>query len=119
MDLVQKEIAERISLLMSRLTVNQKQFAGLLGVTQPAVSKYLRDRTPPAPILLKLAELTGTSIEWILTGRENSKAPRAAEPLGSYSVAKALTLKIEQLPAAVQRGLLDLVDSLLTMQKVQ
>ena len=117
MDQTQKAIAGRISLLMNRLAVNQKQIAGLLGVTQPAVSKYLRDRTPPATILLKLAEMTGTSIEWILTGKESGNIPRTAEPLGSYSVAKALTLKIEQLPVAVQKGLLDLVDSLLSVQR--
>ena len=99
---------------MNALGVNQKQFADLLGVTQPAISKYLKDRVPPAPVLLNLARASATSIEWILTGEDQKSFPRVAEPSSTYDIPRSLEDKISRLPILVQKRLGDLIDAMIS-----
>ena len=112
-ELNQKEINGRIGLLMQRLGKNQKQFAGLLGVTQPAVSKYLTVRIPPPAVLLKLARLTGTSIEWILCGDIFFTGTRVAETESSYNPVQTTDDKISLLPVPLQKQVIALLDTLI------
>ena len=109
----QKEVAERITYLMHKMRLNQQQFAGLLGVTQPAVSKYLKERIPPAHVLLKLARASSTSIEWILAGTGAESRLRVAEPSTAYTPSLSLEQKFRQLPLPLQKNLENLVDSIL------
>ncbi|MFO8057016.1 MAG: helix-turn-helix transcriptional regulator [bacterium] len=63
-----KTIQERIkSLRMEGET--QVQFAERLGTTQASISRYINGRQPDRETLLKIAERTGTSLDWLLTGR--------------------------------------------------
>jgi transcriptional regulator with XRE-family HTH domain len=119
MELNRIEINRRISLLMQRLGKNQKQFAHLLGVTQPAVSKYLNERIPPAAVLLKLSRTTGTTIEWILCGEHHQPGDRVAEPDQSYNQTLTADDKIGRLPAALQIKVLALLDTLLETLAVE
>ncbi len=109
----QNQIAERITYLMHRMRLNQKQFADLLGVTQPAVSKYLKVRIPPPLVLLKLARVSSTTIEWILSGEKDSSSLKVAEPSAIYTASLRLNEKIRQLPSPLQKHIENLVDSLL------
>jgi transcriptional regulator with XRE-family HTH domain len=113
MKLNQSEINGRISLLMQRLGNNQLQFARLLGVTQPAVSKYLNGRIPPPAVLFKLARASGTTIEWILCGRHDLAEDRVAENGTSYSLRLSADDKIGRLPTALQKRIIALLDTLL------
>jgi cellulose biosynthesis protein BcsQ len=45
-----------------------KEIATLLGVSNPAVTAYLRGRVPPAEKLVEIAKLTGYNLHWLLTG---------------------------------------------------
>ncbi|HYX72743.1 MAG TPA: helix-turn-helix domain-containing protein [Nitrososphaera sp.] len=45
-----------------------KEIAALLGVSNPAVSSYLRGRIPPAEKLVEIAGITGCNLHWLLTG---------------------------------------------------
>lgn len=68
------QVSIRIKEIMKRVGITQKGLADYLSISQPAVSLYLQGRIPPADALLKIAELGGTTVEWILTGtREPSK----------------------------------------------
>jgi transcriptional regulator with XRE-family HTH domain len=114
MEFNQKEIAERISYLRQVLRINQSEMAILLGVTQPAISKYLNDRVPPPFALLKLARAAGTSIEWILTGVSQDKGvPTVAEPDEPYILEENIQKKIVRLPKDIQKDLETLIDSIL------
>ncbi len=74
-------IQERIkSLRMEGET--QVQFAERLGTTQASISRYVNGRQPDRETLLKIAERTGASLDWLLTGREGS-GEGAADPLDS------------------------------------
>lgn len=113
MEVIQEQVSKRIFFLMQALGANQKSFADLLGVTQPAISKYLKDRTPPPLALLKLAKASGTSIEWILTGQPDLQNKIVAEPEAPYVHTLKNEQKISQLPINVQASINALIDAIL------
>lgn len=113
MEINQEQISKRIFYLMQALGANQKTFADLLGITQPAVSKYLRDRIPPPVVLLKLARAAGTSIEWILTGQIEEHNRMIAEPNADYTTELNINQKVSCLPIPIQAGLNSLIDAIL------
>lgn len=61
-------VAHRINLIRKKQKLTQQQLAEVLSVSQPAVSRYLKDRIPPPGVLVELAHLGKTTIEWILIG---------------------------------------------------
>lgn len=109
----QTKVSERIDSIMQKLSLNQKQLAELLGVTQPAVSMYLSNRIPPAHILLKLSQLSGRTIEWFLTGDIESMIYKVSEPETTYSGRLKLEKKISLLPGEICKNLEVLVDSII------
>jgi transcriptional regulator with XRE-family HTH domain len=113
MEVNQKNVSERINLVMKDLSLTQKQLAEKLGITQPAVSMYLSNRIPPAPVLLKLATLSGKTVEWILTGEIESMIQRVSEPEMTYQARLKLEKKISLLPDEIYKNLEELVDSIL------
>jgi len=115
----QSQVSKRIFYLMQTLGTNQKSFASLLGVTQPAVSKYLNDRIPPPVVLLKLAQAAGTSIEWILTGQNDIQNQVIAEPKAPYESTYNYTQKIALLPISIQSSINTLIDAIFENYKNQ
>jgi predicted transcriptional regulator len=113
MDVNQASISKRILDLKNELKLNQKQFAALLGVTQPAVSKYLKDRIPPPLVLLRLARSAKTSIEWILTGIDERSLLKVAEPVSTYATVLKLDAKISHLPVTLRKCIEDLINEIL------
>jgi len=113
MDVNQDQISKRIFYLMQTLEVNQRSFARLLGVTQPAISKYLKDRIPPPLVLLKLAQATGTSIEWILTGDSDIQNQEIKEPEASYRMTLNIEQKVSRLPIPLQASINTLIDAII------
>jgi transcriptional regulator with XRE-family HTH domain len=66
-----KTLGERIRSLRGKLT--QVEFADLLRIKQPMISRYEADRETPSPrILLRIARHSGASIEWLLTGKDTA-----------------------------------------------
>ena len=65
-----KEIfSERLSELLMEKNMTQKQLAEKAGITEAAVSHYLRgDRKPRSPVLLRIANALDTTPEY-LSGR--------------------------------------------------
>jgi transcriptional regulator with XRE-family HTH domain len=53
------------------LDKNQAEFATELGISQGQLSRYEQGQTEMgAEVLLRLAESTGKTIEWLLTGKD-------------------------------------------------
>ena len=113
MKIDQKKVSERIDAVMQRLSLNQKELAERLGVTQPAVSMYLSNRIPPAHILLHLAHLSGKTMEWFLTGDLETTIGNISEPKASYGNRLMLEKKISLLPKEIYKHIESLVDSIL------
>ena len=113
MEIDQKKVSERIVEIMHKLSLNQKQLADLLGITQPAVSKYLNQRIPPAHILFGISQISGKNMEWFLTGESEILSYKIAEPAVTYDAGLKLEKKISLLPKDIYRRLEQLVDSIL------
>ena len=70
MALDNKKIARRIREIRG-FDCTQKEFAKLLGVSQPTVSKLEKGLVlPNSETLLRLSEMSGKSVDWILKGEE-------------------------------------------------
>ncbi len=62
-------IGQRIRKL--RADGQQENFARQLGITQSQLSKIERGALPPSvEVLIRLREISGKSIDWILTGKK-------------------------------------------------
>ncbi len=114
MEIDQSKVSERIDEIMQKFSLNQKQLADLLGITQPAVSKYLSNRIPPAHILFKMAQISGRRMEWFLTGESEDLLYKVAEPAVTYDAGMKLEKKISLLPKEIYHRLEDLVDSIIS-----
>jgi transcriptional regulator with XRE-family HTH domain len=72
-----KTLSKRIkSLRISGET--QAEFADRLGTTQASISRYLNGRQPDRETLIKIADRTRVSLDWLLTGKENGNDKKAA-----------------------------------------
>jgi len=113
MEIDQTKVSKRIFEIMHKLSLNQNQIADLLKITQPAVSKYLNDRIPPAAILFAIAQISGRSIEWLLTGESKNLSYKVAEPGVIYNGRINLEDKLSLLPKEIYTHIESLVDSIL------
>jgi transcriptional regulator with XRE-family HTH domain len=105
-----KKIAERIELIRQQRKLTQQQLAGELGISQSAISKYLSERIPAPDVLLKLAGLGKTTIEWILTGEKSyffEDSPSAVRERDGtfYDAERALAREIAGLPVDVRKAI--------------
>ena len=113
-----KKITERIDFIRLQKNLNQEQLAAKLNISQPAVSKYLKERIPPADILLKLANLGETTVEWILTGQKRhfyaEESMRVKEKESPYSVDADIQLahKIALLKPKAKQTIKNLIEIL-------
>lgn len=107
-------IARRVLYIMQNMQMTQNDLAEKLEVTQPAVSKYLQGRVPPPAVLIKLSQLSGLSIEWLLTGEAPARGTsKISENKVVYGRPVMLAEKINLLPQGIRQHLLILVESLL------
>lgn len=66
-----KSLGERLELLLKEQHMNQKQFAEKAGITEAALSYYIKGaRVPRSTILAKMASLLGTTADYLLGGEE-------------------------------------------------
>jgi len=109
-----QQVSQRLALIMQQMHFTQKQLADMLQVTQPAISKYLQGRIPPPTVLLRLAEISGRSMEWFLTGETHSILPnKISESQAEYGRQASLTDRLDHLPPILRQKLSELVDSML------
>ncbi|RMF60502.1 MAG: helix-turn-helix domain-containing protein [Calditrichaeota bacterium] len=115
MELDRKKVGERISRIMQAAGMNQQQLATHLGISQPAVSLYLQGRIPPPEVLYQLALLGNTSMEWILTGKEERdiSSGKVREASSAYHVHARLLKLWEQLSPELRQDLLRLIEHIL------
>lgn len=67
-----REITKRISGLLSRRNMNQKELSMATGITESSISHYVKgDRIPRGVNLLKIAKALDTSTDYLL-GNEDS-----------------------------------------------
>jgi SOS-response transcriptional repressor LexA len=62
-------------------TRGRSRFAQALGIRPSTYSHYESDRLPPADILLRAARLTGTRLEWLISGEGDPADPGGSPPI--------------------------------------
>jgi len=74
-NLDENAVIERIKGLRKQYAGNRgrSEFARALGVSPSTYSYYENNRIPPPQILLKICEITGADLEWLLTGHSSQK----------------------------------------------
>ncbi|MEJ2054536.1 MAG: helix-turn-helix transcriptional regulator [Calditrichaceae bacterium] len=113
-----ENVCQRIDLIRKQNGWTQEQLAKALNASQPAVSKYLKNRIPPANILLRLARLGSTTIEWILTGQKSylyeDTNKGVNEKNAGYDVDYNLAKKIAKLPVDLRKSIEVIINSLIS-----
>ena len=85
-------IGNRITELRRKLQLSQEELADKIGVTRQSVSKWETDvSAPDAFNLIALSEILDTSVEYIVTGKTNTKektenAPCNNKPRSNLSI---------------------------------
>lgn len=70
------DTVDRIFEVLDRLPMEQQEFARLVGVSDDTASDWRRRRSASyTKRLAKIAEVLGTSVEYLLTGKEKEPAP--------------------------------------------
>ena len=84
-------------LLRERLRITQEEMAQIAGVSSRTIARYEQREKPPGNALIceRIAQETGTDLDWLLTGEgaEPAASPRAsreAEPLSEDDLAEAM-----------------------------
>lgn len=66
-----KEIGERIALLLKRKQMSQKDLAMMVGVTESALSRYIKnEREPRIDVLANIATALDTTVDYLVTGAQ-------------------------------------------------
>lgn len=69
-----KELGKRIRRAIKDNNKTQKDFAGSLGTAQPVLSRWITGkRAPSYEYLVKIAHLTGVSLDWLMLGEGYKK----------------------------------------------
>ncbi len=67
-------ITNRITELLSEQNISQKELANRAGITESAISHYVKgDRVPRGVNLMKIAEALETSTDYLLRGEEGNR----------------------------------------------
>ncbi len=71
----EKAIIERLKLLRQQYAGDRgkSKFARALGISPSTYSYYEENRIPPIDLLLKICEVTGADLEWLLKGHQTEK----------------------------------------------
>jgi transcriptional regulator with XRE-family HTH domain len=101
-------ICARMNNIRRQAGMTQKEFAKTLQISQSAVSKYLSGRMPPADVMLNIARLGFTSVEWILTGKKlplfvESNIVKEDSPI--YETQDDFSVEYNKLPPALRSAI--------------
>ena len=72
---MKESMADRIQLLRKQAGLTQIELAGKIGVSKSQFIRYeSKDVQPPANIINKLADVLGTSVDFLISGDKTEKA---------------------------------------------
>ncbi len=67
-------IGDRISMLLKKSKHSQKELAGLVGVTEATMSRYLNnERVPKTEIIANLATALHTTSDYLISGKDTDE----------------------------------------------
>ena len=95
----EKAIIERIRHLREQHSGSRgkSKFACALGISSSTYNYYENNRVPPLEILLKIAEITGADLNWLLTGKKILKTPISEPEKSAFGQNTSLLRKLDNL----------------------
>jgi transcriptional regulator with XRE-family HTH domain len=111
-----KDLPQRIRILMKQKNLTQKDLADLLGISQPAISLYLKGRLPPADVLFRIADIGETTVDWLLSGDVQKSEYTVREKTSLYGNQQLLLNLWDKLPATIQKDVLTLIRHLVEVK---
>jgi hypothetical protein len=86
-----KQFSARLGKAIEAMGLNPTNFAYKARVPQGTISKCLHGHVPTAKLLLRISKTSGKSVDWLLTGKEQSGTGKGyvAESAASYGRRKA------------------------------
>ncbi|UQZ83291.1 HTH-type transcriptional regulator ImmR [Paenibacillus konkukensis] len=97
---------------LKRAGHTQNSAREVLGLSKNAVNNYARGRIPDATILLRLSQLCGVSMEWLLTGVEREVEKEKVENRG-FDISPEeyeLILKLRSLDVDNQEEAIEIIE---------
>jgi len=80
------DIARRLDALVNALELTQAGFARMVGITQPALSNYLRGlRRPDLDVAIQIQIKTGVTLDWLYLGDRSGLPTRLLQLLPDLS----------------------------------
>jgi transcriptional regulator with XRE-family HTH domain len=102
------ELGKRIADLRKKEGLTQSELARKINLSHTQITRYeLKDVQPPADILKKIADIFGTSIDYIVNGTAQEKAQRTLTDAELIKQFKAM----EQLPETEKNTILNVVSA--------
>ena len=94
------DLGRRVSDLLKERNISQKDFALMIGVTEPALCRYLKnEREPRVEIIANMATALNTSVDYLLTGKKPETCFDEIYKLvarGAYQLTESEKMKIIQ-----------------------
>lgn len=70
-----KGFGERVQLLLEEIGYTQREFATMIGVSETALSRYLKDeREPKMEVIANIATALNTTTDYLLTGKDDKQS---------------------------------------------
>lgn len=70
-----KGFGERVQLLLEEIGYTQREFATMIGVSEAALSRYLKDeREPKMEVIANIATALNTTTDYLLTGKDDKQS---------------------------------------------
>lgn len=109
-------LGERIQVLRKENNLTQAIFAEKINISLPQIVRYeTKNVQPPADVLKRMADLFGTSIDYIVNGNINEKAQNSIKDSKLLQHFKA----IENMNEEDKNVVLQLIDAFITKRKIQ
>lgn len=110
---MEKDFSIRLKELIKDTGYNQVEITRKIGLSKNAISNYVNGQIPNAKILLKLSQFLGTSMEYLLTGKE----PEIKPVFTLSETEKEMLALFKQLAKKEQYKLIGRIEAILEMQK--
>jgi transcriptional regulator with XRE-family HTH domain len=109
-------LGQRIQELRKENNLTQAALAEKIRISLPQIVRYeTKDVQPPADVLKRMADVFGTSIDYIVNGNINEKAQNSIKDSKLLQHFKA----IENMDEDDKNVVLKLIDAFITKRKVQ
>lgn len=110
------DLGKRIVQLRKQKNMSQTDLAKMVGVSYAQIGRYeIKGAQPPAEVLKKIAEVLGTTVDYLVSGDSDEKARTTLNDAELLQQFKA----VQQMDDEDKRVIKTMIDAFITKRKVQ